>query len=560
MRIVLIASGCAALIWFLMRVVPKPSRASYPCQRAAFPLATSFVVWLSGSLASLRLAQRAREQCLQSRRVSGLLLGAAAVGIIGLSYFFLPAIVSRASAPVVSMVSADREILTELPSTVAVVETNHAQVAEIDQQEITRMVEEAVRLVGGLQQIIQDGDTVILKPNLVKAQDSSDNPVLLEPMVNGIATDYRIIQAVVDLVRGINPTGRIIVMESSAVGVTLDNMADLGWTSVVGVDDFIAIENASGDWYDYDSPLLTRISLHDDVAMFPDSDKPNNSREIFLNRMYYEAEVLISLPVLKNHSVAGITCSIKNLSMGALPCNIYGNGPAAGNPYHRGNFIDHSNDNVHRWIHDFFACRPADFTIVDGLQGLQFGPVAVGAHSIVDAQMKMGLVLAGEDALAVDAIAGLLMGHDPQLVNYLIYLNNHGFGRNNPGMINVVGERVENLRKDFFTQNYGSSSKFYKYKADPYALEFVYFDYLNNTLCLAVSDDSDLARMTFKLDGQALDQYVVGGFGNIELPMNEAPARNSTLAVLFEDRYLNSIEKSYSIIPKPRRGRGRVGN
>ncbi|MGN6554868.1 MAG: DUF362 domain-containing protein [Verrucomicrobiota bacterium] len=36
----------AALVWFLIRVIPKPSRASYPCQRAAFPLASSFVIWL----------------------------------------------------------------------------------------------------------------------------------------------------------------------------------------------------------------------------------------------------------------------------------------------------------------------------------------------------------------------------------------------------------------------------------------------------------------------------------------------------------------------------------
>ncbi len=45
------ASGALALIWFLVRVIPKPSRANYPCQRAAFPLASSFVLWLCGLLA-----------------------------------------------------------------------------------------------------------------------------------------------------------------------------------------------------------------------------------------------------------------------------------------------------------------------------------------------------------------------------------------------------------------------------------------------------------------------------------------------------------------------------
>jgi uncharacterized protein (DUF362 family) len=43
--------GFSALVWFLLRVIPKPSRAAYPCQRAAFPVASAFVLWLCGSIA-----------------------------------------------------------------------------------------------------------------------------------------------------------------------------------------------------------------------------------------------------------------------------------------------------------------------------------------------------------------------------------------------------------------------------------------------------------------------------------------------------------------------------
>jgi hypothetical protein len=55
-------TGLAALIWFLIRVIPKPSRAAYPCQRVAFPLASGFIVWLlglAGSIAAFRKAKRA---------------------------------------------------------------------------------------------------------------------------------------------------------------------------------------------------------------------------------------------------------------------------------------------------------------------------------------------------------------------------------------------------------------------------------------------------------------------------------------------------------------------
>ncbi len=58
-------TGLLALIWFLIRVIPKPSRATYPCQRVAFPLASGFVVWLlalAGSAAAYRKAKRSLAQ------------------------------------------------------------------------------------------------------------------------------------------------------------------------------------------------------------------------------------------------------------------------------------------------------------------------------------------------------------------------------------------------------------------------------------------------------------------------------------------------------------------
>jgi hypothetical protein len=47
-KVLSIAAGAGALAWFLIRVIPKPSRAAYPCQRAAFPMASGFVIWLAG--------------------------------------------------------------------------------------------------------------------------------------------------------------------------------------------------------------------------------------------------------------------------------------------------------------------------------------------------------------------------------------------------------------------------------------------------------------------------------------------------------------------------------
>lgn len=44
--------GLISLIWFLFRVVPKPSRATYPCMRVAYPIASSFVIYFLGLVTS----------------------------------------------------------------------------------------------------------------------------------------------------------------------------------------------------------------------------------------------------------------------------------------------------------------------------------------------------------------------------------------------------------------------------------------------------------------------------------------------------------------------------
>lgn len=59
--------GFLALIWFLIRVIPKPSRATYPCQKAAAPLAAAFVVWVSGLVGSLAAGRRLRRLLIQRR-------------------------------------------------------------------------------------------------------------------------------------------------------------------------------------------------------------------------------------------------------------------------------------------------------------------------------------------------------------------------------------------------------------------------------------------------------------------------------------------------------------
>ena len=45
-KIVFVALGISSTIWFLIRVIPKPQRAFYPCMRAAAPLMSTFVIYI----------------------------------------------------------------------------------------------------------------------------------------------------------------------------------------------------------------------------------------------------------------------------------------------------------------------------------------------------------------------------------------------------------------------------------------------------------------------------------------------------------------------------------
>lgn len=62
------ATGLLALVWFLVRVIPKPSRAMYPCQRAAFPIASAFVIWVLGFVGMAASLRKGRSLLRESRR------------------------------------------------------------------------------------------------------------------------------------------------------------------------------------------------------------------------------------------------------------------------------------------------------------------------------------------------------------------------------------------------------------------------------------------------------------------------------------------------------------
>lgn len=74
--------GLLSLLWFLIRVIPKPSRAAYPCMKATAPVAASFILYLMGIFSSVVFFKKARKYLYASRYLlfsaallAGLVLG-----------------------------------------------------------------------------------------------------------------------------------------------------------------------------------------------------------------------------------------------------------------------------------------------------------------------------------------------------------------------------------------------------------------------------------------------------------------------------------------------------
>ena len=64
----------ASLAWFFIRVIPKPIRATYPCQQAAFPMASALVLWF--------LAVKRRGENLAREHLARLQLLLVAIAIV----------------------------------------------------------------------------------------------------------------------------------------------------------------------------------------------------------------------------------------------------------------------------------------------------------------------------------------------------------------------------------------------------------------------------------------------------------------------------------------------
>ncbi len=307
--------------------------------------------------------------------------------------------------------------------------------------DVAELVASAIAQAGGLD-FISDGQTVALKPKLLTFyQDAGET--LASKVASGINTDWRVVKAVADLVRAKNPSGKIWVMEGATL-TTPTVFSLLGYTPENfgrSVDELVALEGAACN--ETSTALLEQRTA-------------SSGKNYWLNRRYLTADVVISIPTLATDAWAGIGGALESLGIGATPAGQYG--AAENQDVCIRTKIDRSSPQATAdFIRDYYGLRPADFVVMDGIQGLQHGPLPVwddsGTYDYAASTKNMRLILAGRNAVAVDTVATLVMKCVPSQVPYLAALQADGFGAADPGQISVVGKAIGEVAQPFFAKH-----------------------------------------------------------------------------------------------------------
>ena len=235
------------------------------------------------------------------------------------------------------------------------------------------------------------GKTVLVKPNVLRAAQPQE----------GIVTHPAILAAVVEHLEGMGPA-RIVVGDNPGIftyGANERAFRDSG-----------LMEAARGHY--------VNLGIESKEVDFNPAfkDKVSPSKEIL------EADVFISLPKFKTHGLSVVTGAIKN-SFGILPgaqkANLH---RLAGDPIR-----------FQEMLVDVFRLRAPDLFIVDAVLGMEGnGPACTDLREI-------GLVLAGDNAVALDATIARLMGLEPGRLHFLQKAKEAGLGDYAAESIEIIG-------------------------------------------------------------------------------------------------------------------------
>lgn len=240
---------------------------------------------------------------------------------------------------------------------------------------IIREIKDYSSSVNGLLEELGFGDRldgisrIIIKPNLL--QDSPPP----------CTTDVGCVEAIIKYIRTCNDHIPVIILEGSGGCDTSKAFKTLGYEELA--------ENYGVILMDVDHSQLVKL----------ENKNARVYKEIYLPEIIFDS-YLISVPVLKDHSIATVTLGLKNM-IGLL------------HKKHYGNYWSYNRSDVHRVgvdeaIADLNDYIDIDLTIIDGRLG-QEGSHLSGGRECLPAK---SVVIGGYDVLEVDKAGAEILGHD----------------------------------------------------------------------------------------------------------------------------------------------------
>lgn len=284
-----------------------------------------------------------------------------------------------------------------------------------DQSNIDPAVEKALDLIGGIKNYVKPGDRVLLKINLLTG-DVPDKAVTTHP---------EIVRAMIRQVReagGIplvgdcsgfegKPNHKKYITACRNAGIT--KICDEEGTEILHLSaESVEVKNPGGRIF----------------------------KSFILSKQVREADVIISLPKLKTHSLTLFTGGVKNIF-----------GCVAGLNKARMHLRAQDPETFSQMLVDLLGLVRPDLTIMDAVVGMEGNGPSNGTPRHINA------ILASRDPVALDAVACKMVGLYPFMVPSTRLAHEQGLGIGDISRIEVLGEPIKDMQIENFKLPSGAS-------------------------------------------------------------------------------------------------------
>lgn len=266
--------------------------------------------------------------------------------------------------------------------------------------ELRGAVEESLAPIGGIGAFVKPGQKVLLKPNMLSAK-APERAITTHPdFVRTIASMVR--EKGAEPVIGDSPGGAIRGIQRVWNNTGMAEMAASEGIELVNFEASGLKEVESGEY------------------------------RLYISKPVLDADVIINLAKLKTHTLTLLTCGVKNI-FGVVP----GFRKAE---YHK--LYPKPEQFAGMLVELYSFIKPA-LTIVDGILSMEGnGPSSGKAR-------KTGVIIAGDDAVAVDAVAARVIGFEEGQIDTTRIAGLQGIGISDISKIEITGNAKEEKPEGF---------------------------------------------------------------------------------------------------------------